>query len=74
MARIRDKKENQISKMIEPEVPLEKYDFDKINEGTRFHDDYKKVTFVPKEEDKEEDLIVEALPNEERVHYIDTLD
>lgn len=54
-------------------LPLEKYDFDKVNEGTRFHDDYKKVSIVPKDEDKEEDLIVESLPNGSRFHYIDSL-
>ena len=42
-------------------------------EGRRFFDDHKKSTFVPKEEDREEDLIIDSIASQPFLHFVDTL-
>ena len=61
--------------MTEPiNIPLEGYDFAKMSEGVRFFDDHKALKYVPKDEEKEEDLIVDSIPNEDIPHFVDTLE
>lgn len=55
-------------------IPLEGYDFAKMSEGVRFFDDHKGLKYVPKDEEKEEDLIVDSIPNEDIPHFVDTLE
>jgi hypothetical protein len=40
----------------------------------RFYDNHKEAKFVPKPEDKEEDMIVDSIANMELGHFVDTLE
>lgn len=46
----------------------------KCDDGVRFYDDSKKVNIVLKEEDKEDDIIAEELPNITKEEIFDNFD
>ena len=56
------------------DIPLESYDNAKLNEGARFYDDFKSSKYVLKDEEKEQDLIVDSIPNPRLPSFIDTLE